>query len=153
MTIDIIDPNGGCNDTPVLIIPRHEGHSHGPGHYANMKYGYIAFILSFGFVALISLRNSLIIKRVIPQRYLKYAKVPLVAAVLFWFFFIAFFCTVNIQEFDSRVLGKRTGRYVKLLIQLYMAYFPIPWSIIRREGKIINNDLCFNFFLSMKLNR
>lgn len=94
----------------VWLLARHEGHEHSDSHYANIKYGYFALVFSFLCLALMPLRNWLVMRRVVPRKYERYLSLPLVATVLFWFFVLTFFTTVNLESFSVKKIAKRAGR-------------------------------------------
>lgn len=90
-------------DPLSVLVRRHDGHK----HFANMKYGYVVFLLSFVFVSLISVKSAFF-----KRQSAKYNnKLLLCLAVCFWTLFIWFFCVINV-EFELKPLAKRAGRCV-----------------------------------------
>ena len=90
------------------MYPRHEGHDHGHSHGANIKYGYIVFLLSCSIICLLSVKNH--ISERIPKKYSRFLNPPLWLTVFLWFFFLFGFCTFQTVHTGLNGFAKRAGR-------------------------------------------
>lgn len=105
----------------LSILARHEGHDaasgsgsgHSGSHYANIKYGYIALILSAAALCVLAARN--VLRHRVPPKFRKAVAgpVPLWVTVLGWAVVLAALCIVGVvpgKHGKLRSVAKRCGR-------------------------------------------